>query len=141
MEYKLVVREGKENFDDSYFIRNEVFVKEQGFSNEFDEKDNKSLHFLIYYRRKPIANARAFSDDGKKYHLGRVAVLEKHRERGIGRILIDFAEYEIKKRGGEEVIISAQTRASGFYKKVGYEPYGEEYMDENCPHISMKKAL
>lgn len=141
MEYKLAVREGKEDFDDSYFIRNEVFVKEQGFFNEFDEIDKTALHFLIYYRRKPIANARAFSDDEKKYYLGRVAVLKKYRERGIGRILMDFAEYEIKKRGGKEVFLSAQTRATEFYKKVGYEPYGEEYMEEDCPHISMKKAL
>ena len=31
--------------EDAIFIRKEVFVKEQGFKNEFDEKDNEA-HFL-----------------------------------------------------------------------------------------------
>ena len=34
--------------EDAIFIRKEVFVKEQGFKNEFDEKDNEA-HFLVGY--------------------------------------------------------------------------------------------
>lgn len=34
--------------EDAVFIRKEVFVKEQGFKNEFDEKDNEA-HFLVGY--------------------------------------------------------------------------------------------
>lgn len=29
--------------EDAIFIRKEVFVKEQGFKNEFDEKDNEGI--------------------------------------------------------------------------------------------------
>ena len=29
----------------------------------------------------------------------------------------------------------------GFYEKVGYIAYGEEYLDEGYPHIDMKKTL
>ena len=34
--------------EDAVFIRKEVFVKEQGFKNEFDEKDNEA-HFFVGY--------------------------------------------------------------------------------------------
>mgnify|MGYP000158107416 CR=1 FL=1 len=46
--------------EDAIFIRKEVFVKEQGFKNEFDEKDNEA-HFLVGYKNdNPIATCRIF---------------------------------------------------------------------------------
>lgn len=29
----------------------------------------------------------------------------------------------------------------GFYEKNGFQAYGEEYLDEFCPHIHMEKRL
>ena len=46
--------------EDAIFIRKEVFVKEQGFKNEFDEKDNEA-HFLVGYENgSPVATCRIF---------------------------------------------------------------------------------
>ena len=35
--------------------------------------------------------------------------------------------------------VAAQVRARGFYEKAGYTAYGEEFPEEYCPHIWMKK--
>lgn len=140
-DYKVIISEGINNFNDAVFIRTEVFVKEQGFKDEFDEIDETAVHIVIYDNDKPVATARAYTENGAEYHAGRVAVMKEYRKNGIGRILMDCVENEIKKRGGKEIVISAQLRAFDFYKKLGYKPYGQEYLDEYCPHISMKKIL
>ncbi len=43
--------------------------------------------------------------------------------------------------GYHEVELSAQTQACEFYLKNGYKKYGEEYLDEHCPHIHMRKKV
>ena len=51
--------------EDAVFIRKEVFVKEQGFKNEFDEKDNEA-HFLVGYENDSrVATCRIFYDTAK----------------------------------------------------------------------------
>ena len=40
-----------------------------------------------------------------------------------------------------QVFVSAQVRAMPFYESLGYTVEGEQYMDEHCPHIRMRKAL
>ena len=72
--------------EDAVFIRKEVFVKEQGFKNEFDEKDNEA-HFLVGYEcNKPVATCRIFYDTAKKYlyFSERIAVLKPYRWHGAG---------------------------------------------------------
>ena len=38
----------KKLFDDARAIREEVFVKEQGFVEEIDETDGKAVHVVCY---------------------------------------------------------------------------------------------
>ena len=45
---------------DTICIRETVFVKEQCFVDEFDEKDNTSIHILIKENEKPVATARFY---------------------------------------------------------------------------------
>ena len=58
--------------EDAIFIRKEVFVKEQGFKNEFDEKDNEA-HFIVGYENdNQVEDCRIFYDTGKnKYSFER----------------------------------------------------------------------
>jgi predicted GNAT family N-acyltransferase len=43
--------------------------------------------------------------------------------------------------GGTAVFIGGQVRVKDFYVRLGYIPYGEEYLDEGVPHIGLKKSL
>lgn len=49
-------------------IRIEVFVKEQGFENEFDEIDTISHHIVAFDERKPIGTCRFFQRKRSLYH-------------------------------------------------------------------------
>lgn len=125
---------------DCIFIRNEVFVKEQKFENEFDDIDKISKHIVLYNDNKAVGTCRVFKEDNH-YVIGRVAVLINYRSGGYGKKLVIAAEEVIKSLGGSDIKISAQVRIKDFYQKLGYVMYGEEYLDEYCPHITMLKSI
>ncbi len=132
---------GKENTTDAFYVRGMVFVVEQGFQNEFDDLDAKSWHVIIYDDKEPVGTGRTFQNKEGEWQLGRICVLEAYRSKGVGRVILENLEEKIKSLGGKTASLSAQTRVKGFYIKNGYQPQGEEYMDEHCPHIKMVKNL
>ncbi len=123
-------------------IREAVFIKEQGFQNEFDDIDQKAIHFVMWDETKPIATCRLFqNDDQSTYTLGRLAVVQAYRGKSIGSMLIQEAEQYVQKNGGNSIILHAQCGAAKFYRKRGYRSFGEIDDDEGCPHIWMKRVL
>ena len=125
---------------DAIDIREEVFVKEQGFQNEFDDIDHHCLHLVVYKEDKPIGCARMFEEDGKMV-LGRIAVLKEYRKQNVGTYIMKQLETKAKELQFNVTALSAQVRASDFYKNLGYVQSGEEYYDEYCPHIHMEKVI
>lgn len=132
--------------DDAKIIRQSVFIDEQGFENEFDETDDKSVHLVFYIGESPAAVCRYYREgltDSEEdvFRIGRVAVMKEFRGRNLGSKIMEAAEFEISKDGGRKIILSAQTRVKGFYEKSGYAQIGKEYYDEFCPHIKMEKII
>ncbi len=128
--------------DDARYIRNTVFIEEQGFEREYDEIDNFATHIVIYEGYEALGTCRVFFDEKLGcYHTGRIAVLKEHRGKGLGRILVTEAEKAAKNMGGTEVFIGGQVRVAAFYERLGYVSYGDTYLDEGVPHIGLKKSL
>lgn len=129
--------------DDTRYIRETVFVIEQGFSEEFDEIDKKSIHLLLKVNNKRAATARIFKSDNSdiKWTVGRFAVLKEYRGVGLGSFLMKKVEEKIKEQGGNVAELSAQKQAEKFYLSLGYTPMGDIYYDQHAPHIHMEKEL
>lgn len=121
-------------------IRETVFVKEQGFVEEFDSVDGTATHIVAFCDGKAASVCRFFEQEGY-YLIGRIAVLQAYRSQGLGGSIIRYAEERISSVGGREIRIHAQARAEGFYKKLGYVSIGDYDFDENCRHIWMVKYL
>lgn len=123
-------------------IRREVFIKEQGFNDEFDETDKSCIHAVLFIDGEAAGTARLFTEDGgRSYHIGRMAVLKKHRGSGAGSEIMNAVCKKAAELGAERCELSAQCRARGFYEKLGFKADGETYLDEGCPHIHMEKTL
>lgn len=122
------------------YIRTEVFINEQGFREEFDDKDDKSVHMVLFHDGRAAAVCRYYRQDGD-YVLGRIAVLKEYRGRHFGAFLVSSAETEIKRLGGTRIVIHAQLRAEKFYIKLGYSDSGMRDLDEDCPHVWLYKEL
>ena len=125
-------------FNDAYAVRKQVFMDEQGFSTELDETDKIATHVILYDNDKPIATGRIYQENDE-YHIGRICVLQAYRKNHLASIVMQTLE-EIGFKQTDTIYLSAQIQAKGFYEKLGYQAYGDEYMDEHCPHIMMKKS-
>ncbi len=127
---------------DAAEIREQVFVEEQNFKEEFDDIDKSAMHLVMYEDDHPVGVCRFFAkEEPQVYTLGRIAVMPKYRGSGTGRRLVAEAEKAIRELGGRKVILSAQVRAKGFYEKLGYLSEGESYFEEYCPHVKMSKKI
>lgn len=138
MKFKI----SNELLEDEKKIREEVFMREQGFTNEFDAIDDAATHIVLYKDGEPAGCCRVFPDRAAgAYHFGRLAVRKAYRGKEMGRDLMEKAMEYLSSIGGKRIILSAQVQAKGFYMNFGFKPEGEEYLDEHCPHIRMVKEL
>ena len=124
-------------------VRITVFVKEQGFRDQFDAIDEYAAHFVAFDDdNHPIGTCRVFvSDNPEVYLLGRLAVVKEYRSQNIGSRIVALAEEHVKEVGGKELRLHAQYQVAGFYEKLGYVSYGEIEEEEGHPHIWMKKEV
>lgn len=102
-------------------IREAVFVKEQGFKDEFDEIDDVAKHVLLFEGDIPVGTCRFFfSEERDCYVIGRIAVRKEFRGKRYGEKMLQGAEKAVRDLGGEVVELSAQCRVTDFYNKQGY---------------------
>ena len=118
-------------------IREDVFVREQGFVNEFDERDHHCKHIIVFDCHLPVATCRYFYEEGH-YVLGRIAVIQSYRHLGIGTMMVQYVTSHIC---DGDIILHAQLQAVPFYEKLGFQAYGEIEYEEHCPHTWMKKII
>ena len=128
--------------EEAHYIRQTVFVEEQGFREEFDTIDNTAVHAVGFIDGSPVATGRIFpAEENGAYYLGRLAVLKNFRKNGTGSKMLVFLESEAAKRGASKIILHAQIQAQPFYEKNGYIAEGEPFLEGSVPHITMMKKL
>ena len=118
-------------------VRRAVFIEEQNVpeSIELDGKDPNCFHVLASDTKgRPIGTARM----DRKGKIGRMAVLHDYRQQGIGRKMIQALMDYGRKNAITDFHLSAQITAIKFYKKMGFEPYGKEFIEAGIKHINMK---
>lgn len=133
--------ETKDNEQDYRFIRETVFMNEQGFTQEFDDIDSYATHLTLYDDGVLVGCARIYPLNKVEYKIGRIAILKQFRKRGYGSIIVNACEQEVKLLGGTTIILDAQKRAQPFYEFNGYQAYGDIHYDEGEEHIFMKKII
>jgi GNAT superfamily N-acetyltransferase len=73
--------------------------------------------------------------------LRQMAVLSGLQGKGIGKVLLQFAENIARDRGYQKISMHARKTAIGFYEKSGYKIVGKEFQEISIPHYMMEKAL
>lgn len=151
--YVVRVAEDAADREACFAVRKEVFVGEQGVPEdiEYDAYDAGALHVLaIREDGVPLGTGRllygpeaAAKTDGDLTvgSLGRLAVTKAARGLGVGVALVRAIEDAARARGLAAVDLHAQTQAMGFYERLGYVAYGEEFLDAGIDHRAMRKAL
>ncbi|MFN7118772.1 MAG: GNAT family N-acetyltransferase [Saprospiraceae bacterium] len=124
-------------------LRQEVFVVEQNcVYQDCDGKDLKGWHLMGYNTDgKLVAYARLLPQ-GTSYpdypSIGRIVTSPSARGDGAGRALVQAAITEMHQLFGKVPIkIGAQLYLLKFYQSFGFQPVGEEYLEDGIPHIEM----
>lgn len=121
-------------------IRELVFVHEQGvpLELELDEYDPQCDHALAIAADGAAVGTGRLLPDG---HIGRMAVLRPWRGQGVGALLLRTLVEQARQRGHSRVRLNAQSYATGFYRRYGFEVTGPEFMDAGIPHFAMERDL
>lgn len=121
-------------------VRHEVFVVEQRvpLDMEWDEMDRACVHAVAFDECGAAVGTGRLLPDG---HIGRMAVREAARGKGIGAAMLNALVAEAEKRGDRAVMLHAQIQAEPFYARFGFVRDGEEFMEAGIPHIHMHRLL
>ncbi len=125
-------------------IRTQVFVLEQEcpVSEEFDDNDNIAEHYLGYCDSAPAIICRVLYPQENLAKIGRIATLKEFRGQGFASAMLKFVIEKLRATQGiEEIQMSAQEHAIGLYEKLGFEAYGDSYIEDYLAHRMMSLKL
>ena len=132
----------KRELDQVLKVREVVFILGQkvDWDEEMDGLEDQATHIIALLDNNPVGCARLrIIDDRAK--LERIAVLHEYRKMGIGIAITNFLVEQAKKKGVREAYMHAQIYANDFYKKCGFKPRGEEFMEAGIVHKEMYMSL
>lgn len=129
-------------------LRAEVFVVEQTCPfQDLDGLDRREgvWHLLGYQGDLLAAYARIMAPgigDDLGVAIGRVVTSPEARGNGLGHQLIGEA---VKVAGSHwpahSIWLGAQAHLQGFYRQHGFVAEGEGYLEDDIPHIGMRKVV
>ncbi|MBF6659211.1 GNAT family N-acetyltransferase [Flavobacterium columnare] len=128
---------------DMLHLRSEVFVVEQNCPYlDIDKKDSKAIHVLVYLNGELASYCRMFNagDYFEESSIGRVVVSPKYRSLKLGHELMKVAVDTLETIYNQKnITISAQEYLVKFYKTHGFIQTSEVYLEDDIPHIEMKR--
>ena len=120
-------------------IRQEVFILEQNCNFlDADNIDQHSHHLLGVLDNELIAYMRIVQPNQiyTELSFGRILVKKEHRGKSVGRQLMQQA-INIFSPDYKCIVMSAQLYLVDFYQDFNFKIHGEEYLEDNIPHIKM----
>ena len=97
----------------------------------------------VYHVRKDVDlfDAKKTKDYFEEASIGRVVVKPTYRDKKLGHILMREAIYFMKHQLGEtKITISAQLYLKKFYESHGFIQTSEMYLEDDIPHIEMRRS-
>lgn len=128
--------------DQALALRERVFCGEQGVELEADRDglDDRAIQIVAVESERVVGTCRVLVD-GETGRLGRMAVDARIRGRGVGAAILAAAERSARDAGARLMRLHAQRYVEDMYAAAGYAPYGEPFVEEGIPHVSMEKRL
>jgi ElaA protein len=124
-------------------LRSEIFVVEQNCVYlDLDGKDKLALHLFGEFENKIVAYSRLFRPGitFDNASIGRVVVDTNYRNKKWGHDLMREAIAGIESHFSEiKITIGAQLYLKKFYESHGFIQTSEMYLEDDIPHIEMKR--
>ena len=126
-------------------LRQTVFVVEQNCAYlDADGWDKRSRHLYTRDADGLLVAYLRLVEPGVKYpepSIGRVITHPSVRRTGLGRTLMaEGIRGAAECYPGSAIRIGAQLWAEDFYRSLGFERVGAEYIEDDIPHIEMIRS-
>jgi len=138
----VVVAKSQKRFFQLMRVRASVFMEEQAVDPmiELDEEDDTAIHLVALDNDIVVGTCRVITHDNYA-KIGRLAVLETHRKKGIASMLLAEIEKLDEVNNMDYLALNAQISALPLYVKNGYVAEGNHFFEANIEHVKMTKKL
>ena len=127
-------------------LRLDVFVVEQNCAyQDLDGKDEQSYWVWAEDEHGDVHATARLLPAGVSYNeisIGRVCSSFTSRGTGLGKALMNECLEQCEKIWGKQnITISAQQYLLKFYNELGFAEEGEMYLEDDIPHLKMKRKI
>jgi len=143
------IAESKNELEQYFDLRRQIFVEEQGVFNEtdIDEYDTNPVHEVIHIIAikesdgNMVGGVRCYKKEGKTWFGGRLSASKDHRNGKVGAGLVKFAVETIKSTDCDTFLAYVQPRNVRFFMRLGWAKIGELETYQGQPHQLMKANI
>lgn len=121
-------------------LRVEVFVVEQRAAYpEIDGRDVEPGAVLLWATDEAgvLGTARLLREPDGVARIGRVATAVRARGTGVGAALMRRA---LDLRGEGATVLDAQAHLAAWYGRFGFAVSGDSFLEDDIPHVPMRRA-
>lgn len=138
-----IIDHGTPEYHQMVDLRYQVLRKPLGltFTNEDLEKEKEDILMGCFDDEKLEGCCLLTKSEADALRLRQMAVADGLQGKGIGRVLMNFAENIARDLGNKKIKMHARKTAVGFYEKLGYSISGSEFEEVSIPHYVMEKEL
>jgi predicted GNAT family N-acyltransferase len=138
-----IIEHGSKEYQQMINLRNDILRKPLGlqFTEEELVKEANDILIGAFDDDRILACCMLTAIDKEKIRLRQMAVHNSLQGKGIGATMMNFAENVAHDRGYRIMTMHARKSALGFYEKLGYSVYGDEFVEVTIPHVEMQKKL
>jgi ribosomal protein S18 acetylase RimI-like enzyme len=138
-----IIDHGTTEYHQMVKLRDDILRKPLGLGFTLEELESEKDNMLIaaFEDDRILGCCMLVEEQPGTVRLRQMAVLNDLQGKGIGRALMNFAENIARDRGYRILRMHARANSVGFYEKVGYKIYGEQFTEVTIPHYVMEKQL
>jgi len=138
-----IIDHGTYEYNQMVDLRFNVLRKPLGLSfSELDLENEKNDVLMGCFDEDVLEGCCLLTKAGEKtLRLRQMAVANGVQGKGIGRVLMSFAENIARDMGNQKLVMHARKSAVGFYEKLGYKICSDEFEEVSVPHYIMEKDL
>lgn len=138
-----IIEFGSPSYQKMVDLRFQILRKPLGLTFDQADLDKEKDDILIgFFEDDELEGCCILTPDHKTtICLRQMAVVEGLQGKGMGRVIMNFAENLARDKGYKMLHMHARKTAVGFYQKLGYQIVGAVFEEVTIPHYDMQKTL
>jgi predicted GNAT family N-acyltransferase len=138
-----LIEHGSTDYLKMVALRTEILRKPLGLAYTQSQLDAEFSDILIgaFENDEVIGCCILTHKENNQLQLRQMAVANAVQGKGIGSKILLFAEGICKQNKFTSIMLHARDTAFDFYKKSGYQVFGEMFFEVSIPHFNMEKLI